>query len=46
LRLLVEQTMVAFEDVFFGDHPLSRARFEACWFELERFDRLVREAVP
>lgn len=45
LRLLVEQTMVAFEDVFFGDHELSRARFEACWFELERFDRLVREAI-
>lgn len=45
LRLLAEQTMVAFEDVFFGDHELSRARFEACWFELERFDRLVREAI-
>jgi uncharacterized protein DUF4129 len=45
LRLLVEQTMVAFEDVFFGSHPLSRARFEACWFEVERFDRLVQEAV-
>jgi hypothetical protein len=44
LRLLVEQTMVAFEDVFFGGHTLSRARFEACWFELPRFDRLVREA--
>jgi hypothetical protein len=44
LRLLVEQTMVAFEDVFFGDHALSRARFEACWFDLQRFDRLVREA--
>jgi hypothetical protein len=44
LRLLVEQTMVAFEDVFFGDHALGRARFEACWFDLERFDRLVKEA--
>lgn len=44
LRLLVDQTMVCFEDVFFGDHALSRARFEACWFELEKFDRLVQEA--
>jgi hypothetical protein len=44
LRLLVDQTMVAFEDVFFGNHALSRARFESCWFELERFDRLVQEA--
>ncbi len=44
LRLLVEHTMIAFEDVFFGDHTLTRAQFEACWLELERFDRLVREA--
>ena len=23
--------MVAFEDAFFGEHPLDRDRFEACW---------------
>jgi hypothetical protein len=43
LKRLVETTMVAFEDVFFGGHPLSRARFEACWLELDTFQRLVAE---
>ena len=37
------QTMVAFEDVFFGNYPLDRDRFEACWSQQERFDALVRE---
>lgn len=45
LRQLVEETMVAFEDVFFGDHKLSRARFEACWFRVDEFHGLLREAV-
>jgi hypothetical protein len=46
LRQLVEQTMVAFEDVFFGGHSLSRARFEACWLRLDDFGRLVMEGQP
>jgi hypothetical protein len=43
LRQLFEQTMVAFEDVFFGAHVLGRDRFEACWSQLNRFDQLVEE---
>lgn len=40
LRHLVEQTMVAFEDVFFGNRSLDRARFEACWNRLPEFEAL------
>jgi hypothetical protein len=43
LQRLLEQTMVAFEDVFFGNHPLDRDRFEACWSQQGRFDALVQE---
>jgi hypothetical protein len=41
LKRLVEQTMVAFEDVFFGGHDLQRERFEACWSQLPTFDVLL-----
>ncbi len=34
---LLQQTIVAFEDVFFGNLTLSRARFEACWSQLDQF---------
>jgi hypothetical protein len=43
LRRLVEQTMVAFEDVFFGNHALDRARFESCWARLSEFESLAAE---
>lgn len=43
LRGLVEQTMVAFEDVFFGDHFLEPARFESCWRRLDEFESLIGE---
>jgi hypothetical protein len=43
LQRLLEQTMVAFEDVFFGNHPLDRGRFEACWLQQDRFEALIRE---
>jgi len=43
IRRLLEQTMVAFEDVFFGNHTLDRARFESCWSRLEQFETLVME---
>ena len=42
---LVERTMVAFEDVFFGDHNLERARFESCYGELDNFHEHVGPAV-
>lgn len=44
LASLVERTMVAFEDVFFGRRPLDRAGFEACWQELGQFDQLISQA--
>ena len=40
---LVEQTMVAFEDVFFGDHALERERFESCWSGLESFQQQLQQ---
>jgi hypothetical protein len=40
LRQLVEQTMVAFEDAFFGHHALDQTRFESCWFRLGEFEQL------
>jgi len=43
LREMVERTMVAFEDVFFGHLPLDRRRFEACWSKLDEFQTLVSE---
>jgi len=41
LRSLLEQTMVTFEDVFFGDHTLDAAGFQRCWGRLDEFDSLV-----
>ena len=41
LRDIFETTMVAFEEAFFGHHPLTRARFEECWALLPEFDQLV-----
>ena len=41
LRDLVERTMIAFESVFFGHHPLDQRRFEACWSQVAEFQRLL-----
>jgi hypothetical protein len=43
LRRLLTETMLAFEDVFFGHYELDRQRFEACWARLDEFDQLVRQ---
>jgi hypothetical protein len=46
LRGLLERTMIAFEDFFFGHHDLDRRRFEDCWFRLDEFhQRLEQGAV-
>ena len=45
LRRLLEQTMIAFEDVFFGDYAITQARFESCWRRLDEFERLLAEEV-
>ena len=34
---LMRQSVETFEDVFFGDHPLDRRGFEACWTRLDEF---------
>lgn len=36
---LLENTMVAFEEVFFGNHDLPRSRFEECWEQRGEFAR-------
>jgi hypothetical protein len=43
LRELVEQSMIAFEDAFFGRHTLDQTRFESCWFRLGEFEKLNAE---
>jgi hypothetical protein len=43
LRGVLEATMIAFEDVFFGKHPLDRARFEACWNQLAVFQQQLQQ---
>ena len=40
---LVRQSVILFEDVFFGNYPLSRARFEICWQQLDEFHLLVQQ---
>lgn len=37
LRKILQGTMNAFEDVFFGNRDLSRDRFERCWNQLTQF---------
>ena len=46
LRQLVGQTLVAFEDVFFGHHDIDRQRFEACWSRLPEFESLLAQGPP
>jgi len=44
LGKLLHQTMVTFEDVFFGNHAIDRARCDRCWLKIDRFQSLVAEA--
>jgi hypothetical protein len=43
LRGILETTMIAFEDVFFGHHELPKERFEACWHKLDEFQREIKQ---
>lgn len=43
LGRLFEHTMVTFEEVFFGNYAIDRARFESVWARQEEFDALVAE---
>ncbi len=46
LRGMLRQTMVAFEDCFFGDHAIEKKRFEACWQRLDDFHKTVQQLMP
>lgn len=39
LRKILQGTMNAFEDVFFGNRTLTRDRFERCWNQLTQFNQ-------
>jgi len=41
---LLRATMLAFEDVFFGNHALDRGRFESCWSGLDAFHQSLEQA--
>ena len=41
LRRLLEQTMVVFEEVFFGNYAIDRPRFESVWSRLDEFESLA-----
>ncbi len=43
LHAMLARTMVAFEDVFFGEHTLDRERFEGCWRRLDEFHQRLEE---
>ena len=45
LSRLVEHSMIAFEEVFFGDRRLAREAFESRWHALDEFHSLVRRQV-
>ena len=45
LARVLEQTMVAFEAVFFGKHDLDRAGFEACWSQVSQFEFQASQTV-
>lgn len=45
LSRLVEHSMIAFEEVFFGDRRLAREAFESRWRALDEFHSLVRRQV-
>ena len=46
LRNTLQQTMVSFEEVFFGNHSLDKQAFEACWRELDEFHQGVQQVAP
>jgi hypothetical protein len=46
LRRIVESTMLAFEQVYFGKHSLSAEHFQLLWEQVDEFNRLVHVAEP
>ncbi len=46
LKSRLAATILAFEDVFFGNKELSRQRFEQCWQEVSIFEQLTDRQQP
>jgi hypothetical protein len=46
LGAIFEATMLVFEDSFFGNHTIERARFESCWTRLGDFEGRLKGATP
>lgn len=44
LRAIVELTMLAFEEVYFGKHSLTEARFTSLWSQLDDFHQQLAAA--
>jgi hypothetical protein len=44
LVCIVSDTMIRFEEVFFGGHGLDRDQFESCWNRLDQFHGEVENA--
>jgi hypothetical protein len=44
LYQILAHTLVPFEDAYFGEHELDRARFEAVWNQVDRFNALLETA--
>src|SRR6185436_7023096 len=43
LQAILDTTMIAFEDAFFGRKTLPRERFEGCWQRLDEFHRELEQ---
>lgn len=43
LQKILGQTIVPFEDVFFGHHSLTKERFEGCWNRNDQFEQIIQE---
>jgi len=41
LHAMLEHSMVVFEDVFFGNYAIDRARFEPCFASIAQFDAIL-----
>ena len=43
LQKILGRTIVGFEEVFFGQHTLTRERFEECWRQNDHFEQLLQQ---
>jgi len=41
LRGILQNSMIPFEDYFFGHYAIGRERFESCWARLDEFHQLI-----